>query len=66
MPHFLHNFSSFGKHVTPIGHVPEWWIGEGLPYMVGRRAIKYLPRTNMHAVAVLIVSGCFYHCLVVR
>ena len=41
-------------------------IGEGLPYMDGRREIKYLPRTNMHAASVLIVSGCFYHCFVVR
>ena len=24
---------SFGKHVTPIGRVPGWRIGEGLPYM---------------------------------
>ena len=49
---------SFEEHVTPVGHVPEWWLGEALPYMDGRREIKYLPRTNMHAASVLIVSGC--------
>ena len=55
---------SFGEHVTPIGRVPGWRIGEGLPYLDGRREIKYLSR--MHAASVLIVSSCFYHCLVVR
>ena len=54
------------EHVTYIGRVPGWRIAEGLPYMDGRREIKYLPWTNMHAASVLIVSGCFYHCLVVR
>ena len=59
---------SFRQHVTPIGR--GWRIGEGLPYMDGRREIKYLPWTNMHAAYVLIVRGCkqrpvFNHCLVV-
>ena len=51
---------------NPLGRVPGWRIGNGLPYMNSRRKIKYLPRTNMHAAYVFIVSGCFYHWLVVR
>ena len=52
-----HQNLSFGEHVTPIGRVSEWHIGEGLPYMDGRRQIKYLTRTNMYAASVLIVRG---------
>ena len=39
--------SSFGEHITSIGRVPGWWIGEALSYMDGRREIKYLQRTIM-------------------
>ena len=50
-------FADYGEHVTPIGLVPGWRIGKGRPCMDGRREIKYLPRSNMHAASLLIVSG---------
>ena len=48
---------SFGEHVTPIGLVPGLPITVGLLDIDGRREMKYLTRSNMHAASVLIMSG---------
>ena len=63
---FNYRNTSLRGACNPYWKHSGWRIGEGFPYMDSSREIKYLPRTNMHAASVLIVSGCFYHCLVVR